>query len=104
MSATMEAARAAGYIKSPNNIWGIGDELYAFGPGLPELPHGQEVYINDNHTGDKPQDEWPIGVYTYLYGGGKPVLIRRHETFEKFLASCTAISKPGLPAFSNSWD
>jgi len=31
-------------------------------------------------------------------------LIRTYNTVADYMADCTATSKPGLPAFANSWD
>lgn len=102
------SAKIAGYVRSPNNIYGVpGSEWYAGEAGLPELRPGL-VFINDGCTDAEkgknpmPQDKYPVALYYNVYG--KPCtlsLAMRFATFANYLLYAIdegKVSKPGLPA------
>jgi len=102
-----EALHRAGYARSPNNIHSLPGSLwYAGGPGLPE-PKGimDELLVGNDGSLQIVQSKFE-GV---PYVCGKYV----HKTIASFdsvpgmiewLKVNGKVSKPGLPAFSNSWD
>ena len=110
-------ALKAGYVKNPNNIYGIpGSEWYAGAGNIPEFPNAI-VYIQETDLQkyrehieaivpaghNLPQNYYPIGVYHHVYGNGtKLSLFRRYKTWEDFYQAAIefgTLSKPGMPAY-----
>jgi len=84
----------AGYVVSPNDCFRIpGMRMYPSGPGLPEYAGLVDVYVE--------RDTITVYEARGLYEI-KP--IASYGSAEEFFAGCTAVSGPGLPVFSNSWD
>ncbi|WP_372809039.1 hypothetical protein [Pontiella sp.] len=89
-------ARADGYVKSPNNIYGLpGIGVYAGGPNRPELAWAWEIRIEDIF-------DHPIAVYVEHWKDGKiqprPVVMHRFVTWPAFMAYCRKngqLSRPG---------
>jgi len=85
MTTTEREAVNAGYCRCPNNP----TRWYPAGPGCKEMD-GADMYI--------------VGELVEARRRFSDKLIRTYNTVADYMADCTATSKPGLPAFANSWD
>lgn len=85
-----------GYVRSPNNIWGLpGDEWYPRGPGLPEAVEGQRVRIFHDQA------------HVCLDVPNKLEVVRSFDKIAdliEWLKANGRISGPGAPAFANGFD
>jgi len=102
------SAKFTGYVRCPNNIYGVpGSEWYAGEPGLPEMRPAL-VFINDGCTEDEkgknpmPQDKYPVALYYHVYGKPSTLsLNKRFATFADYMLYAIEkgnLSEPGMPA------
>ncbi|MFP3637580.1 hypothetical protein [Paraburkholderia sp. SIMBA_054] len=107
MAVLVADLRKHGYCRSPNNIHSLpGTTWYAGGPGIPEPPqHGfVDVYLHESQLSIIKHRF--VGV-PYVRGRYEQDTVARFDTVDEFIEWCKVngeLSKPGLPAFSNSWD
>lgn len=102
MNANIKELVAAGYVVSPSNIYGLpGVEMYAR-PGKKEPMTGLQLWVAEDkirivaratncHTGEF---VGMLAIFTFA----------TVKSYLEWVNEHGVISKPGLPAFSNSWD
>jgi len=99
---TNEMMFAAGYCKSPNNIWGLpGNEWYAMSSGVPTVSHSEEIRLIDGKI-----EIWTTKYYNRPDGSGFNFhisgIVEHIEDLQALKNYCLnngRISEPGLPAF-----
>ena len=98
MNANVSAMVKAGYVVSPNNIWGRGGVgMYPSGPGIMQAPQCIEtrVYPDGSQYAVELWHDWRDECH------GKFATV---DDYLAWVAENGRESLPGLPAFSNSWD
>lgn len=103
MNEMVKAMVAAGYVVSPNNIYGLpGVLMYAGGPGIREFGDMLEVQVLSDRIRvfkSKLAGE-AYGRCSYL----DTITVAVFDSVAAFLAAADKISEPGLPAYAQGWD
>lgn len=102
LTGLQQALFRAGYVVSPNNIFGVeGCIMYPAGPGV-RCPQNQRlVWIQATETTIR------VLGYPLTNTTNKPpelVTFGEFHDIESYLAWCSEISEPGQPACEGNWD